>query len=149
MARHVYENIASLVGIQALRARRVRRCAPLDPYEIGQRPAIDVKGVEGKFTCKQANEILNADLVSTIIDLYALAIQIKIPSCVCINFACKGVAGVACYVVSQHQDDVGVWNAQSLHGPVPVKGSAERSNEEQFCDIHAECIGHMLIRTMI
>lgn len=96
VAGHVHQNIAPLVGQQALAPGHLVADA------IGQ----------------QANEVLDGDFVAAVVDLDVVAVQVDGAVRVAVDGAGEGVARVAGHVVGKHEDDLGVGDAEALDGAV-------------------------------
>lgn len=96
MACHVHQYVAAVVGQQPLATGRLVADA------VGQ----------------QADEVLNRHLVAAVVDLDVVAIEVDGAVGVGVDGAREGVARVAGHIVGQHQDDLGVRDAQTLDGAV-------------------------------
>jgi hypothetical protein len=96
VARHVDEDVTSLVGHQALAPGHVLAHA----------------------VCHEADEVLDGDFVASVIDLDVVAIQIERTVGVVVDGAGEGVAGVARHVIGQHEDDLRIRDAEALDGAI-------------------------------
>lgn len=96
MSCHVDQDIAAIVRQQPLTPRH------LLPDPIRQ----------------QAYEVLDRDFVPAIVDLDVVAVEVDSAVGVGVHGAGERITRVACHVVRQHEDDLGVWNAEALHGAV-------------------------------
>lgn len=96
MTSHVHQNIAPVVGKKTLASWH------LGANAIGQ----------------QTDKVLDRNLVATIVDLNVVAIEIDSAIRVAVDGSGEGVAGVASHVVGEHQDDLGVGDAEALYGSV-------------------------------
>lgn len=67
---------------------------------------------------QQPYEVFDRDLVSSVVHLDVVAVQIHSAVGVGVDGAREGVARVAGHVVGQHEDDLGVRDAEALHGAV-------------------------------
>lgn len=79
-----------------------------------------------RLTGKDAEEVLDGHLIPPIVHLDVVAVEIEVAPPVGVHAAREGVAGVAGSVVGEHEDDVGVGDAEALDGAVPVRGGELR-----------------------
>lgn len=93
---HVHQDIAPVVGEKALASWHLGADA------IGQ----------------QADKVLDGDLVAAVVDLDVVAVEVDGAIRVAVDGPGEGVAGVAGHVVGEHQDDLGVGDAEALDGSV-------------------------------
>lgn len=96
VARHVDQHVAARVRAQPFAARHVLA------QPVGE----------------QADEVLDRDLVAAVVDLDVVAVQVEGAIGVVVDGAREGVARVAGHVVGEHEDDLGVRDAQALDGAV-------------------------------
>lgn len=96
VASHVHENVAPVVSQEPLAPRHLSTDA------IGQ----------------ETDKILHRHLVPAIVHLDVVAVEIDGTVRVAVDCPGKGVARVAGHVVGEHEDDLGVGDAQPLDGSV-------------------------------
>ena len=96
MSRHVHQYVTPVVGEQPLAPRHLR------PHAVRQQP----------------NKVLHGNLIPPIIHLDIVTIQINSPVRVAVYSTWKGIARVAGHVVGEHEDDLGVGDAETLDGSV-------------------------------
>lgn len=96
VAGHVHEDVAPRVRAEALAGRELGREA------VG----------------KEADEGFDGDFVAAVVDLDVVAVEIEGAVGVVVDGAGEGVAGVAGHVVREHEDDLGVWDAEAFYGAV-------------------------------
>lgn len=96
VSRHVNQHITSRVTAQSFPSRYIFT------QSISQKPY----------------EVLNCDFVSPIIYLNVVTVQIKRAVCIVVDGAWKRIARIAGHVVGQHEDNLGVGDAETLDGAV-------------------------------
>ena len=72
-------------------------------------------------TCQETDKVLHSHFVTPVIDFDIVPIQIEVLSRIGVHVSGEFVAVVASRVIREHEDDVGVWDAQSLYGAIPVR----------------------------
>jgi len=117
---------------------------------------------ESPLTCQHSQETLNIHLVPPIIHLDAhrlvlsrrlrihpTSVQVELFPRIGIDGRWVPVARVTGDVVSEHEDDSGVWDSESFDRSVPVGAHDQSSAPKRIIefilpDLHSERIGHML-----
>ncbi len=96
MPGHVDQQVAAAVAAEPLPARDLLGQA------VGQQP----------------DEGLDGDLVAAVVDLDVVAVEVERAVGVVVDGAGEGVARVAGHVVGEHEDDLGVRDAEAFDGAV-------------------------------
>ncbi|KAI6769197.1 hypothetical protein HG531_010301 [Fusarium graminearum] len=96
VARHVHQNVASIIGKEALTSRH------LGANAISQ----------------EANKVLDSDLIATVVHLNVVTVEINGAIGVAVDGSREGIAGIASHVIGKHEDDLGVGNTETLNGSV-------------------------------
>jgi len=72
----------------------------------------------GQAVGQQPDEGLDGDLVAAVVDLDVVAVEVERAVGVVVDGAGEGVARVAGHVVGEHEDDLGVRDAEAFDGAV-------------------------------
>ena len=96
MASHVHQNVASIISKEALASRHLG----------------------ANTICQETNEVLDSDLIATVVDLDVVAVEINGAVGIAVDGSGEGIAGVAGHVVGEHEDDLGVGNTETFDGSV-------------------------------
>ena len=127
MAREVDEDVGARVGEEAFGAR---------------------EGGVGRAAREEAQEVGDGDVVAAVVDFDGGGVEVE-------GAGGGGgedaggevVAGGAGDVVGEHEDDVGVWDAEAFDGAVPGCSSSLAYSSSCWIggkDVHPKCIRHML-----
>jgi hypothetical protein len=96
MTRHVNQDVASIIGKEALASRH------LGANTISQ----------------EANEVLDSDLIATVIHLDVVAVEIDGAIGVAVDGSGEGIARVTSHIIGKHENDLGVGNTETLDSSV-------------------------------
>ena len=125
VSSHIHEDVRAVVSEKALRPRDrlihstlkgIRECHH-DSHTM--------------HTRQNSQEVLYRDLIAAIIDLDVISIQVQMPPRVAVDAARELITRIARGVIREHENDVRVGNAETLHRA-----------------IHPECIRHVLTSDM-
>lgn len=113
MASHIHENVGALVGQETLGSR-----------DRGfHSPCLTIRSILpqclNNTTSEHPNEILNSHFIATIVNLNVVTIKIQMSPRIGIYAARKLISQVTRRVIRQHQYNIRVGDAQSLHGSIP------------------------------
>lgn len=96
MTRQINQHIAAGIREQFLRSR----CTGL------------------RASSQQSNEILNGNLVATVVNLDVIAVNVDMLIGIIENGCRSRIPWIACHIVGNHQNYLAIWNAKSFHRSV-------------------------------
>lgn len=72
-----------------------------------------------RHTCEQSNEILHGDFVATVVNLDVIAVEVQMTPRFRVYAPGEFVARVTRDVISEHEDDIRVGDAETLDSAIP------------------------------
>ena len=73
------------------------------------------------LTCEDPNKVLYRNLVATIINFNIVAIEIQMSTSIGVHASRKLVSKVTRRIIREHENNIGIWNAQSFDSSIPRK----------------------------
>ena len=74
-----------------------------------------------RLTCQDAKEVLYSDFIPAVVHFNVVPVQVDLMPRTRKHRTRKMISWVTSSVIGKHEDDIRVWNPETLHGPVPVQ----------------------------
>ena len=93
---------------------------PVSNYvpQDGSQQALAARHLLTHAVRQKSYEILDRDFVAAVVDLDVVPVQIDGAVGITVNGAREGIARVACHIIGQHEDNLRIWDPETLHGAV-------------------------------